>query len=93
MQRALAAVVTLERADRTLLQIPQAQLPRLRADLEAEFQFHDQFKTIANGTNYGSVIVASCKRPPSVHRDSACRAIINRSKANRIPRANGRLTR
>jgi hypothetical protein len=28
------------------------------SDLIAEFQFHDQFKTIANGTNYGSVIVA-----------------------------------
>jgi hypothetical protein len=28
------------------------------SDLIAEFQFHDQFDTIANGTNYGSVIVA-----------------------------------
>jgi hypothetical protein len=28
------------------------------SDLIAEFQFHDQFGTIANGTNYGSVIVA-----------------------------------
>jgi hypothetical protein len=27
-------------------------------DLIAEFQFHDQFNTIANGTNYGSVTVA-----------------------------------
>jgi hypothetical protein len=27
-------------------------------DLIAEFQFHDQFNTIANGTNYGAVIVA-----------------------------------
>ena len=34
---------------------------RSRADLEAEFQFHDQFKTIANGTNYGAVTVASCR--------------------------------
>jgi hypothetical protein len=28
------------------------------SDLIAEFDFHDQFGTIANGTNYGSVIVA-----------------------------------
>ena len=28
------------------------------SDLIAEFQFHDQFRTIANGTNYGSVTVA-----------------------------------
>jgi hypothetical protein len=34
---------------------------RSRADLEAEFEFHDQFDTIANGTNYGSVILASCE--------------------------------
>jgi hypothetical protein len=34
---------------------------RSRADLETEFQFHDQFKTIANGTNYGAVTVASCR--------------------------------
>jgi hypothetical protein len=27
--------------------------------LAAEFQFHDQFNTIANGTNYGAVIVAA----------------------------------
>jgi len=27
-------------------------------DLIAEFEFHDQFNTIANGTHYGSVIVA-----------------------------------
>lgn len=27
-------------------------------DLISEFQFHDQFNTIANGTNYGSVTVA-----------------------------------
>jgi hypothetical protein len=27
-------------------------------DLVAEFQFHDQFNTIANGSNYGAVIVA-----------------------------------
>lgn len=30
------------------------------ADLDAEFEFHDQFGTIANGTNYGAVTVASC---------------------------------
>lgn len=28
------------------------------SDLIGEFKFHDQFDTIANGTNYGSVIVA-----------------------------------
>ncbi|NBD23252.1 sugar-binding protein [Paenibacillus glycinis] len=28
------------------------------SDLVGEFQFHDQFGTIANGTNYGAVIVA-----------------------------------
>jgi hypothetical protein len=28
------------------------------SDLIAEFEFHDQFNTIANGTNYGAVIVA-----------------------------------
>ncbi len=28
------------------------------ASLSAEFQFHDQFNTIANGTHYGAVIVA-----------------------------------
>jgi hypothetical protein len=28
------------------------------ADLQSEFQFHDHFGTIANGTNYGSVTVA-----------------------------------
>jgi hypothetical protein len=28
-------------------------------DLDAEFQYHDQFGTIANGSNYGAVTVAS----------------------------------
>jgi hypothetical protein len=31
---------------------------RNAADLKAEFQFHDHFGTIANGTNYGAVTVA-----------------------------------
>jgi hypothetical protein len=31
------------------------------SDLIAEFQFHDQFSTIANGTKYGGVIVAPTK--------------------------------
>ncbi|MEY4578702.1 MAG: hypothetical protein RL701_3405 [Pseudomonadota bacterium] len=31
---------------------------RTPSDLQAEFQFHDQFGTIANGTNYGAVTVA-----------------------------------
>lgn len=32
---------------------------RGKADLKNEFQFHDQFGTIANGTNYGAVTVAA----------------------------------
>jgi hypothetical protein len=31
---------------------------RNQSDLDAEFQFHDQFGTIANGTNYGAVTVS-----------------------------------
>ena len=31
---------------------------RSKADLEREFQFHDQFGTVANGTNYGAVMLA-----------------------------------
>jgi hypothetical protein len=34
---------------------------RNQADLDSEFQYHDHFGTIANGTNYGSVTVASSR--------------------------------